>query len=167
PLLWLAGSYSLSRLHRALLRASPAFRAWPLGRATAFAALLTIPLAAVWPPLLARLDEVTGRDGATLFPAERIQAALGLPGASVQAGQEQVRELRLVVDYLRSHSEPGDRIFVYPAAPLLYFLADRPNATRFNHLLPGLLSPAEVVEAIAALEHRPAVYVVWDARGAL
>src|SRR5439155_7378656 len=89
PLLWLAGSYALSRLHRSLLRASPAFRAWPLGRATAFAALLTIPLAAVWPPLLARLDEVTGRDGATLFPAERIQAALGLPGASIQAGQEQ------------------------------------------------------------------------------
>src|SRR5439155_23863967 len=102
------------------------------------------------PPLVARIDGITGRDPGSLWPGERVHVALALPGASIQASQEQVRQLRLVVEYLRSHSQPGERIFVYPAAPLLYYLAERPNATRFNHLLPGLLSPDDLGEALAA-----------------
>src|SRR5205085_2346273 len=105
PLLWLAGAYALSKLHRAILSAAPAVRARSLGRATAFAVLLSIPIAAVWPPLVARVDEITGRDPGSLWPGERVHVALALPGASIQASQEQVRQLRLVVGYLRSHSQ--------------------------------------------------------------
>ena len=167
PLLWVAGAYALSRLHRWLLAEAPALRTRSVGPAVAFFALLTLPLAAVWPSLDARLDEITGRDAGSFLPAERRFVTLGLPGASVHIGEGEAARLLPVIDYLKTHSRPGERIFVYPAAPLLYYLADRPNATRFNHILPGLLSADEQAEAISALEHSPAVLIVWDAQHAL
>jgi 4-amino-4-deoxy-L-arabinose transferase-like glycosyltransferase len=45
-----------------------------------------------------------------------------------------------VADYLRAHSRPEDRIFIWGLEPLIYFLADRPPATRFVNDQP-LLTP--------------------------
>ena len=161
------GAYALSRLHRTLLRASPALARRPAGRSAVFAALLTLPLAAVWPSTDARFDEISGRDVGSLLPLPRAFVKLDLPGANVLASEAQVTQLRQVVARIQAASQPGQRIFVYPGAPLLYYLADRPNATRFNHIFPGLLSRADEAEAILALGQTPAVLVVWDAEGAL
>jgi hypothetical protein len=166
PLLWLPGAYALSRLHRTVLRFSPALNRRALGRSATFAALLTLPLAAVWPSTDARFDEISGRDIGTLSPLPRNFVNLGLPGANVLADEGKVRQLRQLVARVQAASQPGERIFVYPGAPLLYFLAERPNATRFNHLFPGLLNDDDESEAIRALERTPAVLVIWDAEGA-
>jgi hypothetical protein len=69
-------------------------------------------------------------------------------------------------DYFRDHSEPGERIFVYPAAPLLYYLVDRPNAGRFAHVLPGLMTPDDERDTIRRLETMPVRFVIWDTFGA-
>ena len=167
PLLWLPGAYALSRLHRTLLQASPALARRPAGRSAAFAALLTLPLAAVWPSIDARFDAISGRELGSLVPVSRTFVNLDLPGANVLAHEGQVRQLRQVVARVQAASQPGQRIFVYPGAPLFYYLADRPNATRFNHVFPGLLSRDDETEAIGALERTPAVLVIWDAEGAL
>ena len=54
-----------------------------------------------------------------------------------------------------ANTRPGEPIFVYPTAPLLYVLADRPNPTRFAHLYPGAASPSELASVIGTLETRP------------
>src|SRR2546423_10675828 len=107
-LLWVPGAYSLGRLYRLLLIAAPRFRARPLGRVIAFATLLGLPLVTVWPPLVDRFDEISGREAGSFAPGQREYVELGLPGASVQAGQEQARQLRSIVEYVWAHTNPGD-----------------------------------------------------------
>ena len=58
-------------------------------------------------------------------------------------------------------------MLVYPAAPLLNFLADRPNPHRFDHFLQGALSSADFVQVIDALERSRPRYVIWDHRGVI
>jgi hypothetical protein len=49
-------------------------------------------------------------------------------------------------------TDPGAPIFVYPSAPLVYVVAQRPNPTRLAHLYPGAASPSELAGVIASLE---------------
>jgi hypothetical protein len=78
----------------------------------------------------------------------------------VWARADVVRPTQAVVDFLQAHTAPGEPIFAYPVIPGIYFLADRPNATRFNHLFPGMASPADLQEVVRQLEQ--VRYVVWD-----
>ena len=73
---------------------------------------------------------------------------------------DEVRPVLGVVELLRRHTEPGEPVFVYPAVPGIYYLADRPNATRFNHLFAGMASPADQEEMVSQLER--VRWVVWD-----
>jgi hypothetical protein len=50
-----------------------------------------------------------------------------------------------VADYVRSHTAPDDSLFVWGLEPLVYFLADRPPASRFIHS--ALLIPPWTPEA--------------------
>jgi hypothetical protein len=45
-----------------------------------------------------------------------------------------------VAQYVREHTKPGEPLFVWGLEPLVYFLADRPPASRFMHAIP-LLTP--------------------------
>jgi hypothetical protein len=62
------------------------------------------------------------------------------------------------VEYLRTHAQPGEPIFVgmsrhdliFANDLLIYFLADRPSATRYTELHPGLATTLPVQQAIAA-----------------
>ena len=74
-------------------------------------------------------------------------------------------DTRGVVDFVRGNTAPGAPLFVYPAAPLLNFLAERPNPTRFEHFLPGTLTQSGFELAIAELEQARPRYVIWDHRG--
>ena len=51
-----------------------------------------------------------------------------------------------------------------PGHSRLLFLADRPNATRFNHLFRGMASRKDQEEMVTQLD--PVRYVVWDDSGA-
>jgi len=68
------------------------------------------------------------------------------------------------VDLLQEKTAPGEPIFTYPAIPGFYFLSDRPNATPFNHLFPGMASPSDQRDIVRQLEQ--VRYVVWDDGGA-
>jgi hypothetical protein len=68
-----------------------------------------------------------------------------------------------VVQFVRERTNPGEPIFVFPVAPMFYFLVDRPNPTRYNHLQPGVAPEGEQGRIIEDLEH--VRYVIWDHLG--
>lgn len=91
---------------------------------------------------------------------------LDLPGGRerVWAPAAQVEPLQALVGYIQENTAPGEPIFAYPAIPGVYYLADRPNATRHNHLFKGMASPEEqnaMVDELARVQ-----YVIWDDGGA-
>ena len=102
-------------------------------------------------------------------PGERLRrwaATRCLPRAScVPIGKDQER----AAEYLRSHSQPGEPIFVgtsrhdriFANDLLIYFLAERPSATRYAELHPGLATTLPVQQAIA--EELAAKNVQWVA----
>ena len=76
-------------------------------------------------------------------------------------------EIDQVSRYLQAHTRPEDPIFVVPWAAGFYFLADRPNPTRFDVLLYG--DPDVYPCLISTLDERKPAYVVygyaWDVDG--
>jgi hypothetical protein len=98
-------------------------------------------------------------EGVTELPAA--PRWLGLPA-----------EVRDTARFIAAESRPGERIFVGNArhdrlfydAPLIYFLAGRPNATRYDNLHPGVATTRAVQEEIVrSLETaRTRWIVLWD-----
>jgi hypothetical protein len=92
----------------------------------------------------------------TALPAFRERsAAVSLSGAfsGVRLGPGAAGILAAVVSAVQSRTQPGEPIFVAPYAPMLYVLAERPNPTRYDLLLPGQLDATverEVVEQLDA-----------------
>jgi hypothetical protein len=91
---------------------------------------------------------------------------LELPGGPgrVWAPEQDVRVIQEVTQFFAEKTAPGEAIFTYPSIPGFYYLVDRPNATRFNHLFAGMASPAEQEEMVGQLAQ--VRYVVWDDGGA-
>ncbi len=68
----------------------------------------------------------------------------------------------LVAD-LRTRTRPGEPIVVLPWYPILYFLSERPNPTRFDWLFPGYLTTeAAVASFIDEIDRSPAKVVVYS-----
>lgn len=89
--------------------------------------------------------------------------SLGLARARVLGPGYFVGSVRAVVQYLGERTAPGEPIFVYPVAPMFYFLADRPNPTRYNHVHAGVAPPDEqevIIQQLAEVR-----YVIWDHTG--
>jgi 4-amino-4-deoxy-L-arabinose transferase-like glycosyltransferase len=78
-------------------------------------------------------------------------AELRVPIDGVQAPVATAADLQATVADIQQCTRPGEPIFVYPSSPLVYVLADRPNATRFDHLNPGAASPGQIHQVIADL----------------
>jgi hypothetical protein len=85
-----------------------------------------------------------------------------LPQAPVLVEDRSGVDLREVVDYIQQGTPPGQPFFAYPVDPMLNVLTDRPNPTRFNHFLPGALTPTDQQQVIADLQQRRPRYIVWD-----
>jgi hypothetical protein len=66
------------------------------------------------------------------------------------------------LEFLISHTRPGEDVFVYPYRPIYYFLADVRNPTRFSYLVYRLNTPAQFREATNDLEKKKVRYVLWD-----
>jgi hypothetical protein len=139
PPILVAGAWALSRVRPRLLAV----------------ALLGVPIVAVAP-------QVTWR--AEFLLAEPYEP-LGLARAAVAVPRTTAEDTRAVVEFVRANTPPGAPLFVYPAAPLLNFLAERPNPTRFDHFFAGTLSPSDYTSAIADLDRARPQYVIWDHRG--
>jgi tetratricopeptide (TPR) repeat protein/4-amino-4-deoxy-L-arabinose transferase-like glycosyltransferase len=114
---------------------------------------------------------------ADTYPEERRDAFLDLPRARVWAERWQVAEIRRQIEQVEKRVPAGEPIFVAPAVPMYYFLADRPNPSRYPLILPGALDEEEVVRTLqnapvryalisdTAFENYPFPYVaprVWD-----
>jgi 4-amino-4-deoxy-L-arabinose transferase-like glycosyltransferase len=70
----------------------------------------------------------------------------------VEAPAEAVRDVKGALESIHERTLPGDSIFVYPTAPLLYPLSQRTNPTRFDHLNPGAATSRQVEEIIADIQ---------------
>jgi hypothetical protein len=85
----------------------------------------------------------------------------------VRTNMRNAAQIDRVTAYLQAHTSPGDPIFVVPWAAGFYFLADRPNPTRFDVLLYG--DPDVYPCLINTLDERQPAYIVygyaWDVDG--
>ena len=68
-----------------------------------------------------------------------------------------------VLEFLLSHTRPGDYAFVYPYSPIYYFLADLRNPTRVSEIVDQRKSPL-IEEAIRDLEATKPRYAVQDTK---
>jgi len=142
PPILVAGAWALSRMRQRLLAV----------------ALLTVPLLAVAPQVLWRVDLLR----------QEAYAPLGLARADgILVPVSTADDTRGVVEFVQANTLAGAPLFVYPAAPLLNFLAERPNPTRFDHFFPGTLSAHDFETTIAELNQARPRYVIWDHRGVL
>jgi 4-amino-4-deoxy-L-arabinose transferase-like glycosyltransferase len=64
--------------------------------------------------------------------------------------------------FLDNHVAPGQEIFVYPDAPIYYYLSATRNPTRWSGLGYNYNSPSDFQEVVQVLEQRRVRYVVWD-----
>jgi len=173
--LYVVGADRLHALYRVLVSRVPARAGWGLARGfsrvSVALGLTLLPAVAVLPyvqqraewlraVLQAPRESTAEHAGSHLVPLTmpELTAAPGVWGVA-----DDVRPVLAVVELLRNHSEPGEPIFVYPALPGIYYLADRPNATRFNHLFAGMASPADQAQMVHQLEK--VRWVVWDDGG--
>jgi len=62
-------------------------------------------------------------------------------------------ELIPVTNYIKKKTNPGDKIFVYYYAPIIYFLSGRENASRYPQIVPGFLNLKQQTEIINDLKN--------------
>ena len=67
-----------------------------------------------------------------------------------------------VVQFLNSHTVPGEEIFAYPYCPKFYFLASTTNPTRYSILTYNYNTTDQFEDVVRTLERRKVKYVVWD-----
>jgi hypothetical protein len=76
---------------------------------------------------------------------------------------EKLHDQLAIIDYLKKNSAPADGVFVWGTAPLINFLAQRPNPSRFvsNFALISPWGPARWrQELIGELSRKPPRYIV-------
>ncbi|MGA2435847.1 MAG: hypothetical protein ABSG25_11235, partial [Bryobacteraceae bacterium] len=56
---------------------------------------------------------------------------------------------------------PGDRLFVYPYMPLLYFLTQSENPARFPYMQPGLMTQGDELTVLGDLERHPPRWILY------
>jgi hypothetical protein len=89
---------------------------------------------------------------------------------STPANRSQVDDL---VSFVDAHTRVGDPILVMPDYPSLYYLADRPNATRQDWYFDWIITTGLVDQSVSDLRARPARLVLiqrhtaFDFNGAL
>ncbi len=67
-----------------------------------------------------------------------------------------------VLTFIDEHVAPGEDIFVYPYAPMYYFLSSTTNPMRYSILVYNYNTPSQFEEVTQVLDQRRVRYVVWD-----
>jgi hypothetical protein len=67
-----------------------------------------------------------------------------------------------VLTFVDEHVAPGEKMFVYPYCPTLYFLSATTNPTAYSFLMYDYNTPSQFEEVIRALEQDKVRYVLWD-----
>jgi len=84
--------------------------------------------------------------------------ALDLPRASVHVAPEQAALYRAASEFVETCAAPEEPIFVAPTHPLLYFVTDRRNPTRYDLTIPGDVDGELIVRDLEASGTRCVVY---------
>jgi hypothetical protein len=95
--------------------------------------------------------------GANLMGAMSARTVLNTRRGSLMA-----QEKDSALEFLLSHTRPGDYAFVFPYHPLYYFLADVRNPTRFNVLIYDRKGDPLFDEALRDLEQKKPHYALSD-----
>jgi 4-amino-4-deoxy-L-arabinose transferase-like glycosyltransferase len=66
-----------------------------------------------------------------------------------------------VVEMVTSRVRRGDTLFVFPYAPIFYFLTDARNPTRYSFLQPGMFTREDEQAAVGALAAHPPRWVLY------
>jgi hypothetical protein len=141
----------------ALAQVCRKFSGWQ--RSALMATFLLVPAAAVAPQVVWRVATVVSPENT----GQRLDyVPLDIASAPVLEPRLSAQDMRDVVTYVDDATPPGQPVFVYPVAPLLNFLANRPNPTRFDHFLPGTLTDQDLDEVISDLQQARPRYVIWD-----
>jgi 4-amino-4-deoxy-L-arabinose transferase-like glycosyltransferase len=82
---------------------------------------------------------------------------LSTPAGDVRASAAEAP----VVEQLLSRVRPRQTLFVYPYKPLLYFLTQADNPTRYSYLAPGMMTGADASVVLSELEARPPDWVLY------
>jgi hypothetical protein len=129
------------RADRALAAAAPAAaRAWRAGLA-ALAAGGAVASAAI------------SLDVARWYPEP-----LGVARATLRVSPAQREQLRAATRFLEACARPDEPVFAAPDVPIVYFLAARANATRYDLVIPGNVSGRAIVADLERRGVRCAVY---------
>ena len=56
---------------------------------------------------------------------------------------------------------PGTGLYVHPYMPVLYFLTQAKNPTRYSYLAPGMMTQREELQTLQSLEQRPPEWVLY------
>ena len=158
-LLFVVGAWVLSEVHRLL--GHSASRA---GQASIYAALLLIPAAAILPLVYGRYIGFAHPEPPL---ASAVYEPLDLERAELLAPRGVAEPLRQVVTYLRERTSPDEPLFAYPVDPLVNFLVDRPNPTRFSHFMPGALTAGDLAQVVGDIEAARPRYILWDHAGVI
>lgn len=98
-----------------------------------------------------------GSIGAMTKETEQIQ----LDRLRVSTNPHEAKWLQEVVDRIEIYTDKGDPILALPLNPVFYFLTDRVNPTRYDWVLPGMLTAEEEKKMVAELKNYPPKMVVF------
>lgn len=138
---------------------------WSLARLLVLVVIVGLPAVSVSSTTTWRAVAFLVPDAARPHVAE--YAEFSHARAPVVLPAHAARSYRGLLDYIEARTAPGEPIFVFPVAPMFYFLADRPNPTRYNHLQPGVADEAAQRRMIDELTLAGVRYVVWDHLGVI
>lgn len=132
-----------------------------------FASVPAYALAAIWiaryaPPRVVPLVSIWFSLWACLFAFNaassfaRLQIA-NSPVGDLRVAPDQAADVRRMLATIH----PGDGLYVHPYMPLLYFLTQARNPTRFAFLGPGMMTTVEESQALDELSRNPPQWVFY------
>ena len=99
---------------------------------------------------------------AVLFSWNNISAAFAVQSFSSPAGNLRVpSNLAPDMAKLLTQVRAGDTLFVHPYLPILYFVTQGRNPTRFAFFNPGMMTRADEAEALSALQAHPPEWLLY------
>ncbi|UCH33259.1 MAG: hypothetical protein JSV65_11825, partial [Armatimonadota bacterium] len=136
---------------------------------SAAAALVLIGAAVVllgWSrPAAGRLEEIAQTRAMVAPPAGWRPVEVAAAGGAYLP-ERAAHSVEKLVEYVQRHTLPGEALLCGPASPAIYFLAERPHATRLDYWYAGNVAPGDAAEAVVGMESdklRMAVVAVADA----
>jgi hypothetical protein len=89
---------------------------------------------------------------------------IGNPHASLKVAPDNAVILRKAVSFLQDCAAPGEPVYVAPDISGLFFLADRPNPTQYDILIPGDIDEHLLIEGLNAagvecMVYNPRLYI--------